>query len=252
MTREEILELCRKAPDVGAVKHEEFVDYIVVLEQVRRLPDGRVERTEVAYMSVDGKVAMANEDHRRQGKRLDFEDPVVLVDNDEQLTLLVAVNSEIYGRRHGIATSRKIGGSEIERRHPWEVAETSAIGRALSAMGYGVLPGSGLASAEDVVRAREAEAAEEREGVEATSLRPPYRPRRRFRPVSPFQRQKLAELYAEIHPDEENPRERVEELFFEHFGHSIDEGTYDEGRRLTALLLRHLSAQRAQHAGNSG
>lgn len=251
MTREEILELCRKAPNVGAVKHEEFIDYIVVLEQTRRLPDGRVERTEVAYMSVDGKVAMANEDHRRQGKRLDFEDPVVLVDNDEQLTLLVAVNSELYGRRHGIATSRKIGGSEIERRHPWEVAETSAIGRALSAMGYGVLPGSGLASAEDVVRAREAEEAEALEEP-TVAVRPPYRPRRRFRPVSPFQRQKLVELYAEIHPDEEHPQERVEELFFEHFGHSIDEGTYDEGRRLTALLLRQLSVQQSRSAESSG
>src|SRR5690606_11851230 len=156
MSREELLALCEKAPAIGQVSHSEFVDYIVVLEQTRRGRNGQWETVETAYMSVDGRVAMANEDHRRQGKALQFEDPVVLVDDDEQLTLLVAVNSEIYGRRHGIATSRKVTGTTAEKNFPWEVAETSAIGRALGAMGYGVLPGSGLASAEDVQRAQEA------------------------------------------------------------------------------------------------
>lgn len=39
---------------------------------------------------------------------------------------------------------------------PWEVGETAAIGRALAAMGYGLLPGAGLASAEDMLRAQTA------------------------------------------------------------------------------------------------
>ena len=155
MNREQLVELCQQAPTIGAVRHEEFVDYISVLEQVRRV-DGKWTKQEVAYMNVDGKIAMANEDHRRQQKQLRFEDPVILVDNDEQLTLMVSLESEVYGRRHGIATSRRVGGSSYEAVHPWEVAETSAIGRALSMMGYGVLPGSGLASADDVSRAQDA------------------------------------------------------------------------------------------------
>ena len=77
----------------------------------------------------------------------------VLVDSPEQLTLQVTVTSEIYGVRHGIATSRKKTGTNAEKNWPWEVAETSSIGRALAAMGYGLLPGSGLASAEDMLRA---------------------------------------------------------------------------------------------------
>ena len=103
-------------------------------------------------MTVDGKLAMANQDHLRQGKRLDFGFPQILVDNEDQLTLMVTITSEVYGTRHGIATSRRIGGTAAEREFPWEVAETSAIGRALSAMGYGLFPGSGLASAEDMLR----------------------------------------------------------------------------------------------------
>jgi hypothetical protein len=153
MTREEILALCNKAHDVGSVKHADFVDYVVVLESRRRVGD-EWQTVEHAYLAVDGKLAMANEDHRKQGKRLDFGEPKVLVDNTEQLTLQVTVASEMYGTRHGIATSRKKSGTPAEKQFSWEVAETSAIGRALAAMGYGLLPGAGLASAEDMLRAQ--------------------------------------------------------------------------------------------------
>lgn len=161
MTREEILALCRKARDVGSVKHEEFADYVVVLESRRKVHTEQSRSVgeewqvvEHAYMAVDGKLAMANEDHCKQGKRLDFGEPRVLVDNPEQLTLQVTVTSEIYGTRHGIATSRKKSGTLAEKQFSWEVGETSAIGRALAAMGYGLLPGAGLASAEDMLRAQ--------------------------------------------------------------------------------------------------
>jgi hypothetical protein len=153
MTREEILALCNKAHDVGSVKHSDFVDFVVVLESRRKVND-QWQTVEHAYLAVDGKLAMANEDHRKQGKRLDFGEPKVLIDDPEQLTLQVTITSEIYGTRHGIATSRKKNGTPAERQFSWEVAETSAIGRALAAMGYGLLAGAGLASAEDMLRAQ--------------------------------------------------------------------------------------------------
>ncbi|MDQ4077212.1 MAG: hypothetical protein M3220_13310 [Chloroflexota bacterium] len=247
MTREELIELCKKAPDIGAVAHEEFVDYISVLDQVRRV-NGQWEKTDAAYMSVDGKIAMANEDHRRQGKQLNFEDPVILVEDDQQLTLLVAVVSEVYGRRHGIATSRKVGGSPYETAHPWEVAETSAVGRALSIMGYGVLPGSGLASADDVSRAREAENGNQQESqqesqqieLEPRRFQPPRSngaPRRGQRSVSAFQRQKIEELFAELYPGEDVAA-GVDALFQREVGYPVEQATYDEGRQITAYLLR--------------
>ena len=152
MTRDEIIVLLNKARDVGSVKHADYIDYVVILEG-RRKVNGAWQTTEHAYMTIDGKLAMANEDHRQQNKRLDFGEPKVLMDSPEQLTLQVTVTSEIYGMRHGIATSRKKTGTNAEKDWPWEVAETSAIGRALAAMGYGLLPGSGLASAEDMLRA---------------------------------------------------------------------------------------------------
>lgn len=152
MTSEELLRVLQAAGRVGQVEHTEFAAYITIIVNRKKNERSQWVEVQVPYMSVDGRVAMANEDHRRQGKRLDFEDPVVLVDDENQVTLLVGVTSEVYGRRHGIASSRKLTGSSAEKSNPWEVAETSAIGRALGAFGYGVLPGSGLASAEDIER----------------------------------------------------------------------------------------------------
>jgi hypothetical protein len=215
-------------------------------------------------MSVDGRVTMANEDHRRQGKQLNFEDPVVLADDGEALTLLVAATSEVYGRRHGIATSRKLVGAASERNFPWEVAETSAIGRALASMGYGVLPGSGLASAEDVQRARESDPQEANHAQTQGRGKPPPAPPgqrpasagatygpsdgqvyRRTRPVSPFQRQKLTELFEELWPDQD-AQAGLEALFREQVQRGIDAATYDEGRTVTAFLLRQKRAPEVQ------
>jgi hypothetical protein len=204
-------------------------------------------------MNVDGKVAMANEDHRRQGKQLNFEDPVVLVENDQQLTLLVSIVSEIYGRRHGIATSRKVGGSPYESAHPWEIAETSAIGRALSMMGYGVLPGSGLASADDVTRAREAET--RAQTAEPETQRRGFAPagsngspRRGQRGVSAFQRQKIEELFGELYPDADVAA-GVDALFQREAGYPAADATYDEGRQITAYLLREKRNRFAPESG---
>jgi hypothetical protein len=256
MTREQIIQAVRATPDVGAAKHEEFADYIIPLTHRKKGEDGW-QTVEHPYMTVDGKLAMANQDHARQGKRLDFHTPQILVDNEEQLTLMVTVTSELYGARHGIATSRRIGGSEVERLYPWEVAETSAIGRVLTTMGYGLIPGSGLASAEDMMRASSNSGTERRPGVEAAQRATPATnaPRasvneakaaytRSHPPLSPVQRNKLTELWRLLHPgSDEQVNEGLDQLFVESFKHGISEATYEEGARLTGLLLSELRKQ---------
>ena len=66
MVREDVKTLARKAGEVGSVTHEEFAEYIVLLEGQHRVGD-EWQAVEQPYMAVDGKLAMANEDHRRQG-----------------------------------------------------------------------------------------------------------------------------------------------------------------------------------------
>jgi hypothetical protein len=252
MTREDILEICRRAPAIGAVKHEEFADYVVVLNQRKKIDD-EWTNVEHPYMAVDGKLVMANEDHRRQGKRLDFGSPQVLVDNEDQLTLMVSVKSEIYGERHGIATSRRVGGTNAEREFPWEVAETSAIGRALSAMGYGLFPGSGLASAEDMLRSSAVGHGERKPAQQAARdggrSEAPQNNRAQASAhaqpsLSAVQRRKLLELYTNLHGGSEAEAARgLDSMFVETFKHPMTNATYEEGARITAQLL---AAQRAK------
>lgn len=231
MTREEMLELCRKARDVGAVKHEEFMDYIVVLESRRKVDDGTWQSVEHAYMAVDGKLAMANEDHRKQSKRLDFADPKILLDNAEQLTLQVTITSEVYGARHGIATSRKKGGNSAEREFPWEVAETSAIGRALAAMGYGLLPGAGLASAEDMLRS----------GTSSGTGSARETGRRSAGPLmTANQRGKLVEMYRERHGGTDAEILRgLDVVFTSTYKHPLTLATIEEASKVISELSAH-------------
>jgi hypothetical protein len=257
MTREQILQIVRAAPGVGKVTHEEFADYVVALTQRKRGEDGW-QNLEHPYMTVDGKLAMANQDHLRQGKHLDFSPPQVLVDNEEQLTLMVMVTSDVYGTRHGIATSRRLGGTPAEREFPWEVAETSAIGRALSAMGYGLFPGSGLASAEDMLRVGTAEPRRSGEGEPRTAGTPAGSARpslnetraaysRGHPPLSPVQRNKLTELWRALHGgDDLDAGEGLDKMFLEAYKHGIGEATYEEGARITGLLLGELRARTSQ------
>ncbi len=62
-------------------------------------------------------------------------------------------------------------------------------------------------------------------------------PRRGQRGVSAFQRQKIEELFGELHPDEA-VAEGIDALFTREVGYTLDEATYDEGRQITAYLLR--------------
>ncbi len=226
MTREELLALCRKARDMGSVKHEDYIDYVVVLESRRKVDDDW-QAVEHAYMAVDGKLAMANEDHRKQAKRLDFAEPKVLLDNPEQLTLQVTVTSEVYGTRHGIATSRKKDGTSAERDFPWEVAETSAIGRALAAMGYGLIPGAGLASAEDMMRASATVPVERERGSS-----------RRSALMTANQRNKLIAMYREQHGGPESDAlHGLDALFQSSYKHTLNEATIDEASKVIGQLI---------------
>lgn len=237
MAREDVLTYARKAGDVGTVAHEEFADYIVMLESQRRVGDDW-QATEQPYMAVDGKLAMANEDHRKQGKRLDFGEPKVLFNSDEQLTLLVTVTSELYGTRHGIATSRKQNGTRAEREFPWEVAETSAIGRALTAMGYGLFPGAGLASAEDMLRAGSNPSTNSGNGGAPSTDRDGREYPRRTAPMSQNQRNKLIELYIErFGGAEAEALEGLDAVFESAFRHTMSEASLAEASKIISQMI---------------
>lgn len=58
---------------------------------------------------------------------------------------------ELLGRRPGMAWVPYTGGQQAKGSNPFEKVETAARGRALAAWGWGVLPGSGVASYEEML-----------------------------------------------------------------------------------------------------
>jgi len=244
MTREEILQLLEKAGPVGTVHHRDFIDFVLLLDRQQKV-NGQWITVQQPYMTIDGRIAMACRDHANQGRKLDFHDPQVIENSELRLTLRVTVESEIYGRRHGIASSRlDAGGSPFERGHPWEVAETSATGRALGAMGYGLLPGTGLVSAEEVILVTHDEVTSLTDSREPKARLPKTpqpsgdgRRPRKHRTTS-YQREQIVTMYATVHDVErDEARKQVEALFGQRFGHAMERASYDEGSKVIAELL---------------
>lgn len=99
------------------------------------------------YAGVDYRVKDFTEDHKSQKKI--FHNRIKEL-NLEKGYIWVTVETELLGSADGLATiernpqTGKIGPKELEN------AQTSAIGRALGFLGYGILPG-GIATAEEMI-----------------------------------------------------------------------------------------------------
>lgn len=65
-------------------------------------------------------------------------------------TRIEARKYKMLGRKPGTAWVPASGGSNAAGTNPYEKVETSALGRALAAWGFGVMPGSGIASVEEM------------------------------------------------------------------------------------------------------
>lgn len=97
------------------------------------------------YMTVDGRIQWARDEHRKAGKALHIRTEVC------NGYVRAEVESELLGSASATA---KIGdGDGVDRTNPIENAETSAVGRALGFLGYGLI-GTGIASADEVVDAQ--------------------------------------------------------------------------------------------------
>lgn len=100
---------------------------------------------ETPYMTVDGRIQMLVDDK----EAVPFCISPVSFEQGPDGTLLARVT---VSTRKGTASGTAkvgIGGKGIDARNPYENAETSAIGRALGFLGYGLL-GGGIASYEEV------------------------------------------------------------------------------------------------------
>ncbi len=157
MTQEQIEEV-RERVEAAGLGGTVWERYIIILDRKSR-KTGLV--TYSPYMTIDGRVAQAVEDARKANGTIEIEtwcnvstEPITILDgryvvpNEYALARVRTPHGEASG------TARIfIGGEGPNEDTPVEVAETSAVGRALGFLGYGLIPGSGIASAEEMQRA---------------------------------------------------------------------------------------------------
>src|SRR5262245_13571498 len=139
-----------------AVEHTPtaYQSFITLIEQRRKVGGTRqapiFATVRQPYLSVDGRVKWARDEHLRAGKRFDVQTEFVVEPTSGQLLARATLASEVYGT--AVAHARVfLGGDGVNESNPLETGETSAVGRALGRWGFGCY-GTGIASAEEVLR----------------------------------------------------------------------------------------------------
>lgn len=158
------LEQARKRID------ERYQDFLVLLPQNEKLLEkggytvsgeaeslgifsydkGTYMSIEKPYVTVDGRVQMARDEHKEKESKLNIHAPLIQQFGDIYI-VSVTVESELYGTATGtIEVGTK---NAVDKNNPFANAQTSAIGRALGFLGYGLIGTGVIASAEEAEQA---------------------------------------------------------------------------------------------------
>ncbi|PYM53045.1 MAG: hypothetical protein DMD79_27160 [Candidatus Rokuibacteriota bacterium] len=143
--------LCRLAVAQTPADYQSFITLIEQRKKVggpRSVPIWATVRQ--PYLSADGRIKMARDQHREAGKRFDIQSEFLVEPTSGQLLARATLTSEIYGM--AVAHARVfLGGEGVNESNPIENGETSAVARALGMWGFGCF-GTGIASADEVLR----------------------------------------------------------------------------------------------------
>lgn len=189
-TLEQTRELLETLPPVWGVNTVDYIDYVQALPQTQtikgKLLDERGKRapetkreTWTLYMSVGGRIKMLQAAQELNQWQVDFRPemhtpdgcPTGYLEFADRLVYReycviskpgrVEISAEsggrtaefpevVLGSKPGTAWVKRSGGSQAAGSNPYEKVETSARGRSIAAWGFGVLPGSGVASLEEM------------------------------------------------------------------------------------------------------
>lgn len=101
------------------------------------------------YITVDGRIKMARDEHREANKMLHIHPPQIFEVAGRTL-MSVQIDSELYGQTTGTIEVGIEKSSGIDANNPFANAQTSAIGRALGFLGYGLVGTGAVASADEM------------------------------------------------------------------------------------------------------
>jgi hypothetical protein len=141
---------CRAAVEATPPPYRGF---LMFLPHTKKVGESRGQplyaEVRTPYFTVDGRVKMALDEHRDKGGTFELQTAFEVEPHSGQLVCRAIVRSTLLGQC--TATARVFLGarSGVNATNPLENGETSAVGRVLGFMGYGLV-GSGIASAEEV------------------------------------------------------------------------------------------------------
>ena len=120
--------LCRLAVEQTPAEYQSF---ITLIEQRKKVGGTRAApifaTVRQPYLSVDGRVKRARDEHREAGKRFDVQTEFVVEPTSGQLLARATLTSEIYGTV--VAHARVfLGGDGVNESNPLENGETSRRG----------------------------------------------------------------------------------------------------------------------------
>jgi len=156
---EEVVEFLSAIPPREDFGDNQIVKYAQFVRPLKQYSKGS-GNSWTLYMTVDGRIQQCRDVHVSQGKsyhekvRILPPDEVPRLDKQGYLVVQVSIDSELHGCVTDFATG--VLGPDakfVDKTNPLENATTSARGRALAAFGYGIIPGAGIASAEEVEEA---------------------------------------------------------------------------------------------------
>lgn len=132
---------------IGYISCERPADHKTMAgrEEVREVMtnNGIVQIHGKEYMTVARRVELARQENALEGVETE-----ILSHNPVVVRAKVTVKGKIFT---GISSVNQDSGKLIEKQNPYEVAETSAVGRALGFAGFGLV--ESIASADEMVKA---------------------------------------------------------------------------------------------------
>jgi hypothetical protein len=136
------------APKAGGKELEAYRDYVVRIVE-KEAVNGELKEVVREYVTVAGRLRMFWDDNKELDQEGSIETKKIL-ENDREVEFVAIVQGF---KGSATATAREMKTPEESPKVTVEKCETSAVGRALGMLGYG-LTGGVIAPAEDVLRAK--------------------------------------------------------------------------------------------------
>ena len=236
-TTEEVFDKLKTLPDWWGLRPEAYMEFIQPLSQSKNFaqPGQQKDYRTVwtLYITVAGRLAMIRDAANENDWQVNFApEPVtptgipgmLQFDSErivyrEYVEIIDRETGNLIGRKPGTAWVPASGGGGAVGSNRFEKVETSARGRAIAAWGFGILPGSGVASLDEMLSLSEIRQAVQQQNQQ---VRSGERPRQSPEELRGELMMKIEEFAQVSGSTEEQMDQRVKSYVKTSFGKDID------------------------------